>query len=292
MLDIHILGSAATVPTAKRSLPCILLKWKGEPILFDAGECCQRQMMKAKVHYGRIRKAFISHLHIDHFLGLIGLLETLNLLVEFDEGEKFNIYAPKGFSRFFINPKPFTQLEEITKPTKWDFADYTIEAFTVKHWDNAYGFIFEQKPYRKLYKDKIKGLNKDEIIELVKKGKVGNTRLEDVSYIQRGIKVVYTGDTAYFDGLKEKMEGADVVIADSTFDESLEEEAHYRQHMTVKEISQAAQESNVKMLILTHISARYPESDLLEEQAKKHFKGKIYVAEDLLKVTIDKPLNL
>ncbi len=320
MLDLFILGSSAAVPSPSRSLPCIVVRWKGEPILFDVGECCQRQMMINKVHYGSIRKVFISHLHVDHFLGLFGLVETLSFTSAFkawqldgadkdelieEKGKKagkeaesnnkeyLDVYAPRRFSSIFFNRKAFTRIHELS-PSTYDFGEYTIEAFPVKHWGESYGFVFQEKPKRRFEKEKAKhaGLKDKMFKMLLERGELSinrkHIRLDDVSHIEQGVKLMYTGDTLYFDGLVEKAKHATLIIADATFDEALKDEAHKRGHMTAKEAAQLAEKARAKTLVLTHISNRYSgeAAAILKEQAEDVFSGEVVIASDGLHINV------
>ncbi len=320
MLDLFILGSSAAVPSPSRSLPCIVVRWKGEPILFDVGECCQRQMMINKVHYGSIRKVFISHLHVDHFLGLFGLVETLSFTSAFkgwqldetgkdesreekgkkatkeaenDGKEYLDIYAPRRFSSIFFNKKAFTRIHELSSSV-YDFGEYTIEAFPVKHWGESYGFVFQEKPKRRFNKDRAKaaGLKGKMFKALLEKGELSvngkRVLLDEVSHIEEGVKLMYTGDTLYFDGLVEKAKHASLIIADATFDDSLKDEAHKRGHMTAKEAAQLAEKARAKTLVLTHISNRYSgeAAAILKEQAEEVFSGEVIIARDGLHISV------
>ena len=99
-LQVVFLGTAGSVPTRKRSLPAIIIKRKGEQIMFDCGEGTQRQMVKAKTGFHKKMKVFISHMHGDHVLGLPGMLQTMAL---FGRERKLDIYGPPGVKSFIEN---------------------------------------------------------------------------------------------------------------------------------------------------------------------------------------------
>ena len=93
MFELTVLGTSSAMPTPERSLSCMAVRKDGETFLLDCGEGSQRQMMRFGVSYMKIRAIFITHLHMDHFLGVFGLLETLRLN---GRKEKLTIYAPRG----------------------------------------------------------------------------------------------------------------------------------------------------------------------------------------------------
>ncbi len=290
MLDIYFLGTSSGIPSVYRGMPCIALRWQGEVILWDVGECCQRALMKHKVGYGSIRNIFISHLHLDHFLGIYGLIETLRMTTHIDS---LNVFAPSRFKELLINKWPFIKLKRLRESTLLRGKDFTISAFKVKHVKGSYGFVFKQDDKIKFYKEKARklGLKGKMFREIQEKGSLNiNGRvveLKDISYVKKGIKIVYSGDTAFSQNLVRHAKNADLLIHEATFDESLEEEARETNHSTVKDAALAASKANVKHLVLTHISGRYKDDDSLYlAQAEKYFKGKITVAYDGLKITL------
>jgi len=278
------------VPTVERSLPCIALRWRGKVILWDVGECCQRELMKEKIGYGSIEHIFISHLHLDHFLGMYGLIETLRLVAGKDS---LHIHGPKGLEDLLINRWPFLRLHTLGEGYRVPLEGAEVRAFPVRHGQEAYGFVFEELPKRKFLKEKAHSLGiKGRLFrELEEKGlvEVGGrvVELEEVSYLQRGVKVVYSGDTRYSPRLVEEARGADVLIHEATFHSSMEGEARRRGHSTAEEAGRAAEEAGVGMLVLTHISPRYKgrEGELVED-ARRHFKGPVVVAHDGLRLTL------
>ncbi len=298
MLDIHFLGTSAGIPSVDRSMPCIALKYLGEVYLFDIGECCQRQMMKYKVGYGSINSIFISHLHLDHFLGFYGLVETLRMTTDFGKGlKKLNVFAPEGFSNLLINKWDFLGIHSLNvlNGKKINFDGFYVKPFRVKHVGDSFGFVFEEFPKRKFIEEKAKsyGIKGVMFKEIETKGHIlvnGNrVNLDDISYVEEGIKIVYTGDTMYDKNIAYEAKGADVLIADSTFDASLDEEADERYHMTAEKAGLLAKEASVKTLVLTHISARYKDNaDILVKDAAKHFNGNIVLASDGLLLRLKK----
>ena len=285
--EIFFLGTSAGVPSVERNMPCIAVRANGNVYLFDAGECCQKQLMKYKVGYGSIRNIFISHLHLDHFLGIYGLIETLRMTTDI-KFEKLNIFAPKGFSSLLINKWDFLNIQKIRQGKLIKEYDIEIGAFKTKHVKNSYGFYIKEEDRIKFNAEKAHSLGiRGELFRKIKeRGSLTiNGRevlLEEISYKIRGRKIVYTGDTMYSENTIKFSEGADVLIHEATFDESLREDALKSSHSTVKDAALIAKKAGVRTLVLTHISARYKKenSNLLIEEAKKYYDGDILVAYD------------
>ncbi len=271
-LQITFLGTSASVPTPARGMPAIALKWQGKIYLFDCGEGTQRRMMQEKIGYGSLEAVFLSHLHLDHTLGMHGLIETLNLLQPVPR--PIEVFAPKGLSP--MNKRAFVTLHTI-KPRGgllFQKNDCTIRAVRVKHGDGdaryAYGFIFEEHERRKFDEKKAHeaGLRGQLFTEIQKKGSLavnGKTiHLDDISWVQKGLKVVYSGDCAPSEALRIAAEGADILIHESTFSSDKAAEAKERNHSTAADAAQLAKDAGVKQLILTHISPRYSDEEKLK----------------------------
>ncbi len=291
--EIFFLGTSAGIPSKDRNMPCIAIRVDGNVYLFDSGECCQKQLIKYKVGYGSIRNIFISHLHLDHFLGIYGLIETLRMTTDV-KYEKLNIFAPKGFSSLLINNWEFLNIKKIRQGKLLRVKDVEISAFKVKHNKNSYGFVIEEDERIKFNAEKAKKLGvKGRMFKLIEeKGeiKIGERKikLNEISKKIKGRKIVYTGDTAYCKNTIKFAENADILIHEATFREELEEEARKTGHSTTKDAALIAKEAGVKTLILTHISARYKEEEAeeIKKEAEKYFKGRIIIAYDGLKVQI------
>lgn len=291
--DVFFLGTSAGIPSVDRNMPSIAIKWNGKVYLFDAGEGCQKQLMKYKVGYGSIENIFITHLHLDHFLGYFGLVETLRMTTD-KEYSGLNVYAPKGFSSLLFNNWEFVKINKIRQGPLYEGNEISITAFRTKHVGLSFGFVILEKDKVKFDAKKAKklGIVGKMFSSLEKKGeiKVNNkiVKLEEVSRIVSGRKIVYTGDTAYSENTVEYSKNADLLIHECTFDEDMQEHAKKTNHSTVIDAAKVAAKAKVKTLVLTHISARYKEEDLEKFvlNAKKYFKGKIVVAHDGMKMEL------
>ncbi|VVB57636.1 Ribonuclease Z [uncultured archaeon] len=295
MLDLTILGSAASSPTPERSLPAIAVRIDGDVLLLDCGEGTQRQMMKLGVSYSKVQAIFVSHLHLDHYLGIFGLMETLRLN---GRTQPVKLFGPPGSARVFARSK-LLDIHEIEpssaklKKPLFTINGHDVYAFPVEHGagEHSFGFSIVEQDRRRFHESKAHaaGLKGPMFSEIQKKGslKVGAkvVKLDDISYIQPGKKLVYSGDTTYCKSLVKAAEDADLLIHDSTFSEEERELADERSHATAADAARAAKEANAKQLLLFHIGGRFHSPEPLLEEAKKVFPH-TSAAEDGMKISL------
>jgi ribonuclease Z len=304
-IRVVFLGTRGSVPTLKRSLPSVMVQCPKEQWMFDCGEGAQRQMMQAKVSFHKKTKVFISHLHGDHVLGLPGVLQTMALM---DRKEPVAVYGPVGIKDFLVCAQETLKFgltfeveinEIIADGVICDEEEYSVVAVKSNHLTDGYAYAFVEKPRAvKFYPKKALalGVPEGELWSKLQGGKEvksinGKTvKPQMVMGEQRpGRKIVYTGDTRPFDGFAKFAAGADLVIHDCTFDDALREKAVLDGHSTPTQAAEQAKVADAKRLVLTHISARYPNAELLLEQAKKIFPNSV-LAEDFL--VLELPLNV
>jgi ribonuclease Z len=295
MMEIIVLGSSASSPTPSRNLPSIAVRIEGDVLLFDCGEGTQRQMMKMGVSYSKVCAIFISHLHLDHYLGVFGLMETLRLN---GRTEPVHIFGPPGTARIFSRSS-LLKIWEIEphlatpKSPIFSIHNHDIYAFRVEHGSEmqSFGFCVQEKERLRFYEKKAHaaGIKGPMFKQIQKEGKlkVGSRiiKLEDITYTQPGKKLVYSGDTVYCKALVKAALNADLLIHDSTFSEDERELAKERSHSTASDAAKAAKEANVKELLLFHISGRFHETGKLLQEAKKIFPN-TSVAEDGMKIVL------
>ena len=300
-IRVVFLGTSGSVPTLKRSLPSVVVQCPKAQWMFDCGENVQRQMMQAKVSFHRKMKVFITHLHGDHVLGLPGLLQTMALM---DRKEPVQVYGPVGLKDFLVCTKetlnfgltfPVEISQILSEGVVCEEEEYSILATKSNHAVESYAFAFVEKPRPgKFYPKKALALGVaagelwsklqggEEITladgKVVKPGDV-------MGPLRAGRKIVYTGDTKPFDAFAKFAEGADLVIHDCTFDDSLTEKAALDGHSTPSQAAGQAKAAGAKRLVLSHISARYPNAGLLLEQAKKTFPNSV-LAEDFMELEL------
>jgi ribonuclease Z len=296
-LNVVFLGTSGSVPTLKRNLPSVVIQCPKEQWMFDCGENSQRQMMQTKVSFHKKLKVFLTHLHGDHVLGLPGILQTMALM---DRKKSVEIYAPKGIKDFLVYTKetlnfgltfPVEINEIFTEGVIVDEKEYSIFAVKSNHSIPGFCYAFTEKPRPgKFYPKKAKALGVP-VGELWSKLQAGQEiKLADGKFVKpsdvmgpprEGRKIVYTGDTKPFEAFASFANYADLIIHESTFDDSLAEKAAVDGHSTPSQAAQQAKAARAKQLALTHISARYPDATLLLDQAKKVFPNTL-VAEDFM----------
>jgi ribonuclease Z len=295
-MDIWTIGSSSAVPSRKRGLPANMINYKGERILFDCGEGAQRKIMEEKMGLMKIDRIFISHWHADHFSGLLGLIQTL----EMEGREKpLYIYGPprtEEFTEQILDTGYFSRsydifAEDLVEGDVIVGEGYEVRPFEVEHSVNAFGFVFEEDSEVKADKEKMEelGLGASPKIGDLKDGETveidGKTvRPEDVVKEVPGRKVVYSGDTAKCDNMIENAEGADLLIHEATCMHEMIEDR--KGHTSALQAGEIAEEAGVERLVLTHISRRYQgrEEELVEE-AREVFEAS-ELAEDGEKLEI------
>ena len=303
-MKIIFLGTSGSMPTQSRSSSAIAIRRKGEIIFFDCGEGTQRRMVEAHIGFRRRTKMFISHLHGDHVLGLPGLIQTMTLL---QRDRPLHIYGPEGLADFIqafssaLGGPGFTvKISEITSEgIVFRGSEYEVTAVEADHDGPSWSYVLAEHPRPgRFHPGKARALGvpegplwgrlqHGEDVEL-RDGRIVKSR-DVVDAPRRGLKIVYSGDTRPTEGLLEAASGADVLIHEATFDDSLACKADENRHSTVTQAAEVAKEAGVGTLVLTHISSRYPDASALLEEAVKVFPNTM-IAEDLLELEL--PLDV
>jgi ribonuclease Z len=300
-LRIIFLGTAGSVPTPERSLPAIVVQRKDELLMFDCGEGVQRQMIRIGVGFHRKTKIFVTHLHGDHVLGLPGLLQTMSLM---DRERRLEVYGPPGIEAFVKAIRQTVQFSltfpletrEVTGGNRvCEEKEYAVYAAWADHVvpSLAYGLVEKPRPGKfNPVKAKQLGIPEGPLWSKLQHGstvKLPNGRVvepkEVVGPPRPGRKIVYSGDTRPIESIVELAKNADLLIHDGTLADELAEKAHEDGHSTASQAAEIAKRAGVKWLILTHISARYKNADILVEQARKIFP-KTDIAEDFMKIEL------
>lgn len=283
-MDVWTIGTSSAVPSRERGLPANMINYNGERILFDCGEGTQRKLMTEKLGLMKISKIFVSHWHADHFSGLLGLIQTMEM-----EGreEPLYIYGPprtEEFTENILDTGYFQRnfdifVEDIIEGEEIVGEGYKVIPFEVDHGINAFGYSFEEDPTKKANKQKMKdlGLEASPKIGELKEGeeiewKGEKISPEEVIEEMPGRKVVYSGDTAKSDNLIQHAKNADLLIHEATcMHEIIGERGG---HTSAKQAGDIAAEAEVGKLVLTHLSRRYQGKDeeLLEE-AREEFEN-------------------
>ena len=281
------LGTSASMPTQQRNLPSVYFFFY-KHFLFDIGEGTQRQMMRFSLPFGSIDAIFISHLHLDHYLGLFGLLETYKL----EKRDKvLHVYAPLPLKRQ-LRAYKFVQFHALQPGLLYEDKYLKVSAFALDHGVECYGFVVKEKAIITFDGEKAKrlGLKGRMFQDIQRNGFVetenGKVELRDVAMLRTGRKFVYATDTRPVRETEVQALGADVLIHDATFLHKDIEQAIKRKHSTAREAATLAKKADVKHLYLYHLSPRYSAQEF-EHEALKVF-SRTSVAYDGLTVTIPK----
>ena len=298
-MKLVFLGTSGAMPTIDRGLTCICLVKDNEILMFDAGEAAQISYLKSGLPWNKKMKIFVTHLHGDHCIGILGLLQTMNMQ---NRTEPVEIFGPDGIDEFLAaNIKILNfglsfpvLISRISKGLIVDENDYSVFACDAKHGIPAFSFRFDEKDRPgEFFPEKAKALEIPEG-KLWHELQMGNSIELNGKEIQSsqvtgdkrpGIKIGVSGDTRPTDDLVKFFKNCDYLSFDSTFAHELKDKAVEANHSTATEAAELAEKSNVTTLILTHFSARYNDESVLLHEAKQIHDNTI-AAKDLLEVNI------
>ena len=298
-MKLVFLGTSAAQPTESRGLSCICLEREGEIMMFDAGEATQISYMKSGLGWNKKMKIFVTHLHGDHCVGILGLLQTMSMQ---NRTETLEIFGPSGIEEFIAaNIKvlnfdlSFPVLINTIKEGKiFENEKFTVYVCKANHSVTAFSYLFKEK-------DKPGRFNVNKAKELeIPKGELWNelqngnkimikdkiiTPNQVLGEKRPGKKIGISGDTMPTSELEKFFENCDYLVFDSTFLNTEEQRAQDTCHSTAKQAAILGKKANVKNLILTHFSARYKdESGHLREAQEIH--NSVITAKDLLEIEI------
>ena len=299
-MKLVFLGTSAAQPTEKRGLSCICLEREGEILMFDAGESTQISYMKSGLGWNKKMKLFVTHLHGDHCVGILGLLQTMSMQ---NRTESLEIFGPKGIDEFLAaNIKilnfglSFSILITIVNEgTIYENNKFLIHAAKANHSITAFSYLFEEKdkPGRfNVEKAKELGIPEGELWNKLQNGEdiTNNEKIikpEQVLGKKRsGKKIGISGDTMPTKELEEFFRECDYLVFDSTFLDEEKQKAQDTCHSTAKQAAELGKNANVKNLILTHFSARYKD-EIGHKTEAEQIHNSVITAKDLLEVEIN-----
>lgn len=285
-----MLGTAGSAPTKERRMPSVAIVREGEVLLFDCGEGTQFQMLEYGINAVRVKAVFISHMHGDHTIGIAGLIRTMALL---NRKEPLYIFVPKGeeaqvrnlivFDRAMINYQ--IEIKGVRAGKIYERKDYSVSAFRLQHTVPTYGYVFKENDRLKFRKELAVrlGVKGAMFAELQKRGRLAvkgrSITLKELAWNQPGKKIVYATDTRPVRETLEAARGADLLIHESSYVTAEQKMAEHRKHSTAGEAALLAKRAGVKMLLLTHISARHRSDVQMLSDARKVFRNSV-VARD------------
>ena len=301
MFDLTFLGTAASTPSAERGLPAVLVRAGSARFLVDCGEGTQRQLLRAGSGFRRLGHVLLTHAHLDHVLGLGGLIATLGL---FDVRQGLSIYGSGETLRFVqqylasLYPLPrapvplrFVELQPGPVLSSGEFA---VTCFPVQHRGTAsLGYRFDATPRRHLRADRLTalGVPSGPLRSRLAAGEA--VMLPDGRHVEpesvlgppvAGVSLAVVGDAGEVESLVSAVSGADALVIEATFLESDAPLAAERGHLTAAQAGRLAAQAGVGALYLQHISGRYDPAAVAEEAG--HFFPNTRVMNDFDRVTV------
>src|SRR5574340_262227 len=301
-MQIVFLGTSGSWPTPKRNVSAIAVKRGPEVLLFDCGEGTQRQFMASKLSFMQVSRVFLTHFHGDHFLGLPGLLQSMNF---FGREAPLEVYGPAGCEALVTQLLTLGHFKagfpvaarDLSPGDRVDFGEYEVTAFEAVHTVPGLSYVLQEKerPGRfDLETAKALGIPPGPLYSKLQDGEtvtVGGKTFRPEQVLgppRRGRKIVYTGDSMPHEVLVTMARGADVLIHDATSDVALEEKANRYGHSSSRQAAIVAKEANVGLLVLTHLSPRYEDPAVLFNDAKAVFE-RVQLAEDFAEIEVPYP---
>ena len=305
MFELVFLGTSASAPSIKRGLSSLVVKHDEYRFMVDCGEGTQRQILKSGVGFKRLNHILLTHGHLDHILGLAGMLSTF---MRWEAIEEVNIYGSRhtmdrvrdlidGVVLRGTKPPMLLNMLEIKPGLIFQSKHFDIRAFPVDHrGSSSLGYRFTEKSHRPFLSEAAEALGvpngpcRRDLVQglaiTLDDGRV--VRPEDVLGAERqGVSLVVVGDVGKPEKLCEHVAGADVMVIESTYLSEDHEMADTFGHSTAADVATLAAEAGVGKLILTHVSRRYRDDEILAE-ARAIFP-ETYLANDFDRFVVRKP---
>ena len=272
-LSLFFAGTAGSVPTARRGLPALLLRAGGDRLLFDCGEGTQQQLLRS-VGLPELDAVFISHYHLDHWLGILGVLKTFDLR---GRDRPLTIYGPPGLRALLQAMRPAwgrvsfpLALEELDPHEEVAFDGYVVSPFAVDHRVPAYGYAFAEHDRPGRFDAEAAerlGVAPGPDFGRLQAGETvdGVSPEQVVGEPRRGRRIVISGDTSPCQATEVFAHEADLLVHEATFLDDELDRARETGHSTARQAAEIARAAEVKLLALTHLSTRYFPRDIRDE---------------------------
>ncbi len=283
LFELIFLGTSASAPSVHRGLSAQVIKHDEHRFLIDCGEGTQRQILKSGMGFKHLNRILITHSHLDHILGLGGLLSTLMRWetigdLEIAAGE----YALDRIRDLLLGvvlrglrPPIDLRFRKVEPGMLYDEPGFTVEAFPVRHrGPDCFGYVFQERSHRPFLVEKAEALGippgpwrRDLVNGLEARLPDGRTIYPEqvLGDVRRGTRLVYIGDTGHTSDLLPFAMGADTLVIEATYLKTEEDMAQKFAHLTAEKAAELARDAHVGSLILTHLSRRYRERDVLDE---------------------------
>ncbi len=288
MFSLTILGCNSAIPAFGRNPTCQVLQLQDENFLIDCGEGAQTQMQRYKIKRSKLNHIFVSHLHGDHYFGLIGLITSMGLTGRTTD---LFIYSPPGLKAIIelqlhvadtILPYKVHFTEITSNGILFDAKKIVVECFSVKHRIACFGFLFTQKKNpRKINADKLKGFDiPASYYDKLQQGYDYETKSGEIiknelvtDEASKPKKYAYSADTIFDPTIAEKVKHVDLLYHETTYLKDSQTKAGERFHSTTIQAATIAKLAEVKKLVIGHFSSKYEFLDEFEKEAKEVFEN-------------------
>ncbi|NCA84135.1 MAG: ribonuclease Z [Clostridia bacterium] len=283
-----ILGSSAATPTSTRNPSAILLNMDYHYYLVDCGEGTQIQLRRMHYKLQKINHVFVSHLHGDHFFGVIGLISTMHLM---GRDRELHVFGPPRLEEIvnlqldasqteLVYPLVFHPTQARKEEVIYESDKHYVKSFPLEHRIPTTGFVFGEKPRRRKI-DKAFLLKEDVPVPWIVRIKDGADYTSPSGIVYPNDQITrqppaprtfaYCSDTRYNPAIAQYLQGVDLLYHEATFMEELREVATEKYHSTAAQAALTATQADAKHLLLGHFSARYKTLDGILEEAKAVF---------------------
>jgi ribonuclease Z len=292
MFELTFLGTAASTPLPKRGLSSALVTHGEHRFMVDCGEGTQRQLLTSGLGFRRLEHILLTHPHLDHILGLGGILSTLS---QWETISGVTLYGGKAtldkvedliYQIVFRGGRPPLRIDmvELYAGMFLEGDDFSVSAFPVRHrGPDCYGFVFEEMARRPFLNDKATALGVPPGPE--RRALVHGTPItltdgrvihpdEVLGELRTGARLVMTGDVGDTQSILPVVTGASTLVTEATYSDTDGDMARDHGHLSAGQAARLARDAGVGQLILTHISGRHRERDL-EEEARAIFPNTV-----------------